>query len=351
MEALDAAEASCLPFLSRETLPAVPRAPVPIKSAPASVSAPTPPLIEPRHTRHTRQRPLNDLARPARSSNAKLLFLQITNTSPPTLAKLACPDCARSNFPSVQGLLNHCRLRHSRDFGSHDECIRNCAVSVPEEEQEWVMQNGIELGEVSLPSLRSLFEIAVGGSRTEVPSAPDDDGERENPEPERIVGSAVIGSSSKTSTHLSKTLGLHIDTPALAPFLGLSHAPKRRCINVLDQGKFVDILDDVGNTISDNVSPMHVRGPRWRMPYTHRSKARASLDIALHSEIAEHSEAPDRAHPPPSIPPSLSFDPSASAAGSRFHIIARVAVTDRSFWLPSSECFRCISYCQPHFPA
>lgn len=46
-----------------------------------------------------------------------------------------------------------------------------------------------------------------------------------------------------TSTYLSRTLGHHKDTPALAPFLG--QAPKRWSINTFDEDQDINInLDD-----------------------------------------------------------------------------------------------------------
>jgi len=71
------------------------------------------------------------------------------------VARLACPDCARTDFPSVQGLLNHCRLRHARELGSHDECIEQCAVLVPPAECTDIVERG--------PSfLVSVFLACVG---------------------------------------------------------------------------------------------------------------------------------------------------------------------------------------------
>ncbi|THH16539.1 hypothetical protein EW146_g4119 [Bondarzewia mesenterica] len=329
IEALEVIEAPCIPFLSREQPRLTPPAP------PISTSVhPTHPHTLPSgsdsrpHARHTRQRPLTNLVRPVQSGGTKLLFLRNTNTVPPTLAKLACLDCSRTDFPSVQGLLNHCRLRHARDFGSHDECIRNCAVQVPDDEQEWVQRNGIELAEASLPSLRSLFEIAVAGRGTEAMFARNEV-EREKVQSEEIVGATDGGASPgvKRSTHLSRTLGHHIDTPALAPFLG--RTPRRRGINIQDEDGIADIFEVVGDIRS-------TAKPRWRMPYTHRSKARAALD-AVPPEAGESDETSRVASSLESAVPRPLLETAKASAGSRFHVIARVTVSDHSLWLPPNR--------------
>lgn len=212
---------------------------------------------------------------------------------------------------NVQGLYNHCRLRHKREFGSHDECIRASAVKVSPEEEAWVIENGIELPGVSLPSLRSLFEMAVGAEMV-------DSGHSPSPAP-RMEGSAPVDAV-VTSTHLSRTLGHHIDTPALAPFLG--REAKRRNITVLAEDVEVDI---------ENVPTSGLRG--WRKPYMHRSKAVPALDIASPEPESEQEPAP--APSSAMVQPSeLQPSPSVPATGSRFHFTARVTIGDRSLWLP-----------------
>ncbi|KAH9936185.1 uncharacterized protein B0H18DRAFT_315493 [Fomitopsis serialis] len=161
----------------------------------------------------------------------KLLFLRNTNTDPPEIAKLACTDCARSDFSNLQGLLNHCRIRHGREFGSHDECVQSCAVIVAEEEREWVVANGTELGGISLPSLRRLFEIAVGaGDNVRMPGLRN---EREQPrvvEETDVVKPAVLPEASADATEVTKTLGFHKDTPALASSSVRAKETRRQCI-------------------------------------------------------------------------------------------------------------------------
>lgn len=114
-----------------------------------------------------------------------------------------------------------------------------------------------------------------------------------------------------TSTHLSRTLGHHVDTPALAPFLG--RAPKRRSITTYDENAPVDIDG------SAHVTP---KRRRWRIPLTHRSRARPSLDLIIPVDT-----------PLPQLTPHVA----PVTQGTRFHIVARVKISDRSLWIPIGE--------------
>lgn len=83
---------------------------------------------------------------------------------------LICPACSRKSFTSLQGLLNHARISHGLEWGTHDECITACAVQDLDVDVEY----GIEVGLTStgiLPGLRSLFQIAVG-ARSALHSVP-----------------------------------------------------------------------------------------------------------------------------------------------------------------------------------
>lgn len=42
------------------------------------------------------------------------------------MVKLVCPDCARFDFGSAQGFINHCRIGHQRNFASHDAAAEGC---------------------------------------------------------------------------------------------------------------------------------------------------------------------------------------------------------------------------------
>ena len=185
------------------------------------------------------------------------------------------------------------------------------------DEETWVIDNGTELKNVSLPSLRRLFEMAVGdvGSPLEIPLVNNASSVRQDVSPEHITlsGRETVQSSTSapTSTHLSRTLGHHVDTPALAPFLG--RAPKRRSITMCDENAPVDIDG------SSHVIPVR---RQWRMPLTHRSRARPALDLMI----------------PVDTPlPQSTFHVAPVTQGTRFHIVARVTISDRSLWIPISK--------------
>ena len=253
-----------------------------------------------------------------------------TANHPPQIAKLACVDCSRTDFSSLQGLLNHCRLSHKREFGSHDECVQCCAVLVEGlDDQAWVVANGTEVGGITIPGLRRLFEIAVGGSRqtgpllspkkVELPSSQHDSHEQ-------VVASSLekpADSPHEEPAYITRTLGFHADTPALASFLG--RAPNQRQIHSYDEEQNVDIFSDGAASQSKK---------HWRMVYSHRNKARSALDAVV--EVSPLAEDSVLEQPPP---PSAETASLPQGPVSRFHIIPRVSIRDLSMWLsPSKFC-------------
>lgn len=305
-DALNVVEAPLLPILSRQArFPNRSSSDVPAMSP----SSTTNPYARP-YTRHTR------LRRSPSSIRTPPKFLYFRDASTNVIARLMCPDCSRGDFPRVQSLLNHCRIQHGREFGSHDECIRGCAVQVPADKETWVIENGSELRQSGLPSLRRLFEIAVGGASSSLGIASTHDfstgqpgvGQEDDRSQERDISqdSTPIPLS---STHLSRTLGHHAESPALAPFLGRAY--KRRGIMTHDENTPVDI---------DGGEEALVRR-RWHKPFIHRSRARPSLDIA----IATPAE-----NPAPQCTPNITH----ITQGTRFHVVARVTVSDHSLWIP-----------------
>lgn len=262
----------------------------------------------------------------------KLLYLLNRTTHPPQTVKLACPDCGKTSFSSLQGLLNHCRLSHSREFGSHDECVQRCAVLVEtEEEQAWVIANGSEVAGIGIPGLKRLFELAVGGGQAVVPILQATQPEVNNSERQQPSDSAALVQEVPAATpeaapsDLTRTLGHHIDTPSLAPFLG--RESKRRSIRVYDEDVEVDVLGSKATTKSSS----------WRMHYTHRSKARASLDEIVQTPV-KPPDVEEVLPAAPSIKEPLAPNPSIPmfyGPGSRFHITARVSIQDLSLWIPT----------------
>ncbi|KAL4081108.1 hypothetical protein J3A83DRAFT_4204794 [Scleroderma citrinum] len=265
------------------------------------------------------QRPVK--TRPSRvpklSQPKKLLYIRLSSGVEETqLAILTCSVCSRTQFSTLQGLLNHARLGHSIEWASHDACIAACAVPFSPEDDAWKTyeQDGIEVpwgGNVV--GLRRLFERAVG---VEENSTPLTDGSQPHDAQQRAT---IV-----PSTLLSRTLGLHADSPSLAPFLG--RAPKRRCIHVYDEEDHVDIITRDDPCYPPGRIDGHLEHPRlrFRMTFPPRSVARPGLDLAINFE-AKAATKTEAAEDSASI---LS-----NAAASRFHITARVRVEDRSLYL------------------
>ncbi|KAI0647961.1 hypothetical protein C8Q79DRAFT_906409 [Trametes meyenii] len=338
LDALDAIEAPCELLFDREVRLAPPplrpltNVAVPSNIPPADTAASTVAT-----SRSTRTR---GLPRVAPAPRGRLLYIRNTATNPPEIAKLACRVCARSDFSKLQGLLNHCRLRHKIEFGSHDECIQSCAVLVSEDERDWVVAYGTEVGDVSLPSLRRLFEIAVGAGEKVVLQRPDpepapanarDGLEEALPSTSEIKEEVFLLENAAASVHVTKTLGYHADTPALAPFLG--RAPKKRRINVrANEDDFVNI-DDYGSGTGSR--PKRV----WRKPYAHRNVARKELDevVPLNDPNKPTDEAASEGPLPGGPSGELNTQALQALSGTRFHINARVQVADYSLFIPQKR--------------
>lgn len=189
-------------------------------------------------------------------------------------------------------------------------------------ERDWVLQNGTEVTGVGIPSLRRLFEIAVGRRTSLFPTPKLDPSSDQDIFPTKREEDAIVGEPE--GSHLLKTLGVHEETPALAAILGRRAA--RRQIRVFNEDEPVDV--------ENSDSPLGSKR-RWKMSYSHRNLARPELevDIDLTSDT--------RPIPSPSIgntrggvesrceviPDTGKFE------STRFHITCRVMVTDRSRWL------------------
>ncbi|KAG2360642.1 hypothetical protein BDR07DRAFT_1610633 [Suillus spraguei] len=262
--------------------------------------------------------------RPTRTAAAKihpqkkLLYIRL----PPSqiavdeqIAILTCPTCTRTQFSTLQGLLNHARLAHGTEWASHDACITACAVPVPssdEVEKDRVEEEGFEVPwGGSVVGLQRLFERAVG---VNIPTSLISE-----------EGQGAAGMAAIPSTLLSRTLGLHADSPALAPFLG--RVPKRRCIHTYEEDTDVDILSV--DTALRRPSPRFEGreadeggGRPWRMTFPHRNRARPELDLVVDAPAFVDNVAENTATP--AIPGSTT---------SRFHITARVHITDRSLFI------------------
>lgn len=64
----------------------------------------------------------------------KMPFQTLRRSTDGQLVKLVCKDCKRSNFSSIQGFLNHCRIAHKVDYKSHDQAAVDCGQLLEEHE-------------------------------------------------------------------------------------------------------------------------------------------------------------------------------------------------------------------------
>ena len=340
LEALDVIERPCELILAREPLFASVG-----RLHPDDPATPTdrPPLtyqdrIIPHEEAQNSSRPSSSRHRIIRNpnSNVKLLFIRNISISseprgtPPfsepnsDVARIECSDCGRWDFSNLQGFLNHCRIRHQREYGSHDESIQECSVLVTPSERDWVLQNGTEITGVGIPSLRRLFEIAVGKKTSLFPTPKSELSTDHDALVIEVEEHAVAGEHEMEGTYLSRTLGVHQETPALATILGRRAA--RRQIRVFSEDELVDIV----NT-DDPPRPNR----KWKMSYFHRNLARPELEVnleltsdnwsTLSPPIGDAGDGRERGC-------EVALD-TEKLRSTRFHITCRVMVTDRSRWL------------------
>jgi hypothetical protein len=219
---------------------------------------------------------------------------------------------------------------------------------------------GIEvgLGPVGiLPGLRSLFQRAVGAQLANGPSL-EADSVAELPGAQPQVEPTL-------GLHLARTLGLHKDTPALAPFLGKQ--PTRRGIKVWDNDGVVDIdgFGDKDSRSESHATPSDVesksikrcksKSKRWRMAYMHRNDVEPTTASDNAVVLPNNEQIPKDIHPAPGEKSSVNsnieetmsskVEPTDIALASlptpdtRFHFVARIVMTDRSLWIGSCHNF------------
>ncbi|KAF7795617.1 hypothetical protein EIP86_006782 [Pleurotus ostreatoroseus] len=199
------------------------------------------------------------------------------------------------------------------------------------EEQAFLVTSGIEVAGISLPGLRRLFELAVGGGLGLIPAHIPTQVNTESqasPEAEEVATpveegpKTVIEPTEEPALHVMRTLGHHVDSPALAPFLG--RAPKSRHIKTYEEEKKIDIFGFDGS----------VSKPSWRKPYAHRNNARSSLDQVV--EVPQPLTSVPRVGGKTSDQPTSTAGPS-HAPKSRFRVAARFSVSDISLWIPQAR--------------
>ncbi|KAJ7174058.1 hypothetical protein C8R43DRAFT_943682 [Mycena crocata] len=175
------------------------------------------------------------------------------------------------------GLLNHARATHGLAWASHSETVRQSACTLQEA--------GIDFADLDAGT-----KVAVGSGGTGLRG---------------ILQQAVGGGEG--ATPLSRTLGYHADTPALAIHLG--REPVRRGVTVCDPDAVVDI-DGLGTKAK----------PRWRMPYSHRNIFKDASPPSSIFVPVESRSAP--------LPQTNSKHNALLAAHSRFHILTCIVITD-----------------------
>ena len=228
--------------------------------------------------------------------------------------RLQCPECMRISFSSLQGLLNHARLAHNLEWGTHDECIRACAVPGNETEVEGGVEVGLGPTGV-LPGLRTIFQMAVGP--------------QENLQGESIIIASNSQSLSMTP-HLTQTLGLHEDSATLAPYLG--RQALHREIRVWDEDKHVDIETLTQSDVQVDQNPKY----RWKMPFKQRNSVTSESDLNLQL-FGDGSQTSPQSEIRPTIP---TFDSKKLPSNqSRFYFGTRIIITDRSLWIPPGSYF------------
>ena len=240
------------------------------------------------------------------------------------LYRLQCPACLRISFSSLQGLLNHARLAHNLEWGTHDECIRACAVPGNESEVEGGVEVGLGPSGV-LPGLRTIFQMAVGA--------------QENLQGESIIIASNSQSPSMAS-HLTQTLGLHEDSATLAPYLGKQAL--RREIRVWNEVVDIETLTQPDGQVDQK--PKH----RWKMPFKQRNSVTSESNpyMELFGDESQTSPQSKMSIEPQSIPgvspkPTISKIDSQKLPSnqSRFYFGTRIIITDRSLWIPPGSCF------------
>lgn len=100
-------------------------------------------LVKPAKTRFSREsisgippsQPLPSVA--PRNKAGPLVIRRMMDNQ---FVKLVCNNCQRSDFSSVQGFLNHCRIAHKIDYKSHESAAQDCGRPLEEHEQDLAAQ-------------------------------------------------------------------------------------------------------------------------------------------------------------------------------------------------------------------
>ncbi|KAF8150646.1 hypothetical protein B0H34DRAFT_146939 [Crassisporium funariophilum] len=293
-----------------------------VESSSGSILSEDPPAPASLHANRAARPPPRKTLLPYSKSKPSFLYIRSATLGEQGregyLYLLKCPQCSRTAFTSLQGLFNHARLTHKLEWGTHDECIRACAVL----DNDLDLEAGVEVGlgpTGVLPGLRSIFQIAVGAPQSleaEVESNSSD--------------KALMEEQTATSAnYLTQTLGLHEDTPALAQYLGKQAI--RREIKVWEEDSEIDVTTLDRTTARDK---RQSRKRLWKMPFAPRNVAGQSNAPSTLKEIPEASvrtvhESYD-SNRFDVVAPSSTDHRNTLSNQSRFHFVARIVIADRS---------------------
>ncbi|KDQ33895.1 hypothetical protein PLEOSDRAFT_1095564 [Pleurotus ostreatus PC15] len=258
----------------------------------------------------------------------KFLYIKPSEAGEAGLLILKCPACLRTSFTSLQGLLNHARLAHKIEWGTHDDCISACAVV--NDQEDLVVEDGLEVGGTLsvLPSLQRLFQSALRGQVAPQDILPAGATTTPTLEDRTAESNQNVSHQDSVSTHISRTLGFHAETPALAPFLGKTAT--RRGIKAWNELEDIDVYGGIQ-------SPKKTH--RTGRVLTARNKA------SLVEDADSTASPPTDRTPPSEVGPApdgvnakqddlfSGLDP-LRIQSSRFYFSTRIIITDRSWYQP-----------------
>ena len=84
------------------------------------------------------------------------------------MVKLVCNNCRRSDFNSVQGFINHCRIAHQQQFLSHDAAIEASGEEIDAEAEAEQDASGQRLGITSAGLVHPLIRTALLAKTTDI---------------------------------------------------------------------------------------------------------------------------------------------------------------------------------------
>ncbi|KAL8802547.1 MAG: hypothetical protein Q9182_003712 [Xanthomendoza sp. 2 TL-2023] len=167
------------------------------------------------------------------------------------MVKLICLDCRRSDFNSVQGFINHCRIAHSRNFQSHDAAAIACG-----EEVELDQVGGIK-GETSSTDASGAGLVHPLIRSTHGAPRPLLRGGLSRPETSTVITQTPVAAGSDSFTP-AWTPGSVVSGPASSPFRPSPQTPHLSALMArIGQGGDLEEAVNLAKTKSDVETDMH----------------------------------------------------------------------------------------------